>query len=210
MKQGADLVFTSESQERLAALLAKAFDVVPFAPDDACEDIFSKLALFCKLAIEKRNVQAHVKFSALDIETLIGISKSVHHTPLPQPPQKRERESDSGPVVPVAGPGRSIDRWKFESAYNVVDIVSWKETPFQLVVKAKPPVAGNKAPQTFWMDETDLTSMDDFGGKPGKKLKENLAKALQAFFNDAFPNILANLLSQTSWGQKIVKTKNDK
>lgn len=206
MKRGADLVFTSESQERLAALLEKAFDVVPFAPDDACEEIFSKLALFCKLAIDKRNVQAQAKFSALDIETLIGISKSL--TPLPQPPQKRERESDGSSVVPVAGLGRSFERWKFESAYNVVDIVSWKETPFQLVVKAKPPVAGNKAPQTFWMDETDLARMDDFGGKAGKKLKGNLATALKGFFTDAFPNILVNVLNQTSWGQNIVKTKN--
>jgi predicted Zn-dependent protease with MMP-like domain len=61
-------LFSSESQERLVALLQKAFDVVPFAPDDACEDMFVQLARFCESALEKRNLRKEAKFSQLDIE----------------------------------------------------------------------------------------------------------------------------------------------
>jgi hypothetical protein len=104
--------------------------------------------------------------------------------------------------------GNERSRWTFEKAYNVVEVEGVRSEPFQLLVKARPPVAGNKAPQKFWMETSDVQGIDNLGGKQAKRLKANLVKCLEAYFaeTDEDSSTLVNVVVQTQWAAELVKT----
>lgn len=213
-----DPPFCSEAQERLAALLRKTFDVVPFASDEACNELFLCLAQFCRNALQKRNLRKEAKFASLDIESLIGLSRSIvvvdaGATSEKLLAMKRDRQPGSEgderehSSAPSRGPGEPAERWTFENAYNIVAIVELKSAPLQLVVKAKPPVAGNKAPRTFCMEADDLRAIDGFRGKPAKRLKTNLVLALEEYFDETHLDFseLLGTIRLCEWATDLVK-----
>jgi len=207
-------VFSTEPQERLGALLHKAFDMVPFATDQACDEMFLTLATFCQTTLAKRKLRKEAKFATLDLESLIGLSKSItvdtggatteRAAATIDVRPKRERASSSAEI-------KDESRWTFESAYNIVEVIEVKTAPFQLFVKCRPPVAGNQAPRTFCMESSDLSLIDDFQGKKGRRLKTNLANALESFFQDDHdPTELLEHIRSSTWAVDLVKSLESK
>lgn len=229
--EGPGAFFSSEAQERLAALLRKTFDVVPFAADEACNEIFVSLAKFCGTALETRSLRQEGRFSSLNIEDLIKLSG---HIVVGErvTTEKPGKKSSSGTKRPRSSSGvetrpsddesaafsQGIGRWSFESAYNIVEVVAINNSgasSFQMIVKARPPVAGNKAPSEYVMERADLEAISGFKGKPAKRLRENLCSALEAFFAgnaDANPTVLLDIIRPLEWASALceclAKTRN--
>lgn len=227
--EGHGAFFSSEAQERLAALLRKTFDVVPFAADEACNEIFVSLAKFCGTALEKRNLRQEGRFSSLNIEDLIKLSGHivVDGRVTTEKPGKKSSSGTKRPRSSVetrpsdgesAAFSQGIGRWSFESAYNIVEVVAINNSgasSFQMIVKARPPVAGNKAPSEYVMERADLEAISGFKGKPAKRLRENLCNALEAFFAgnaDANPTVLLDIIRPLEWAsalcEGLAKTRN--
>ncbi len=221
--------FLSESQERLVALLKKSFDVVPFAVDEECNEMFARLAKFCQKALEKRNRGRDPKYANMDIESLIGLSRSIEEgtaatqatstSPAPASTQatmpttngsKRPRGSQESDRS-EAEPAEESERWTFEKAYNVVEVTEVQLLgPRHVILRvlARPPVAGNKAPREYCMETADLQAVDGFRGKPGKRLRDNLASSLEKYYqvNDSVdPAPLIDLLRPFLWAAAFIE-----
>lgn len=215
--EGSGLQFTSDAQERLAALLEKAFDVVPFAADEACEEAGALLAKFHDCALANHETRKRSRFSRLDLDALIGLSQCVQLNVSSEGSRIHDLEED-GRKRKVSEKAQLIEgqkekfldedrlRWTFESAYNVVEVEDILSEPLQLLVKARPPVAGNKAPRKFWLDSTDIKGIDLLRGKHAKRLKSNLVKCLETFFaGDENPEPLLQLIENAEWAAGLVK-----
>lgn len=197
----------TEAQERLSAILKKTFDVIPFATDDECDQMFLSIASFCRRTQEKRDQKRESKYDTLDIDGLIDLSKSLSNESSNGLKRPRDLSDDVG--VGCNGPILEKTQWSFEKAYNIVEIVAFLDDSKQLVVKARPPVAGNKAPSEFIMGIADLKSIDNLGGKQAKKLRQNLCTALEKYCTDnlACPSSrIIDLVRPFQWALTLVET----
>lgn len=193
----------SESQERLSALLKKTFDVIPFATDEECDHIFFSIASFCRKAQENSTQKAPSHYESYSINDLIDLSKSIEF----KSGEKRPRNSleyAEGCNIPSG----HVSRWTFESAYNIVEVVSFELASKQLLVMARPPVAGNKAPSQYIMEVDDLRSIDVRRGKQAKLLREKLGDALVTYCvrNPDGPwTCIVDLIRPFPWAASVVQ-----
>jgi hypothetical protein len=187
-------MFSSESQERLFALMGKAVDLVPCVSDAECDTFFVVLASFCEGAVQKRDKLKMTMFERLDVESLIKLAKDIRRESeetLDREGKKRDRsEAES-----------SIPRWTFENAYNIVKVTCIEESPFRIFVKSRPPVAGNQKPLDYCLESQDFAEISALKGKKAKKLKENLISCLEDYCTSDFPVVVISHLNTTEWGK---------
>ena len=202
-------VFVSAEQERLAALLEKVTELVPFSSDAACSELFEAVATFGRDAMEQRAERRRKEFFQLDISRLIDMSK--------EDVAKRERESyETSPSVvnkifkkdeSLRQPADECKKWTFQEAYNIVKVTELVEEPFLMYVLAKPPVAGNQKPLSFVIDDDAFGSVSNLKGRQATKLKKTLSAALVTYCKSD-PNarrIAVVKLKPTEWGGELAK-----
>ena len=204
----AEVSFCSDAQERLAALLGKASDLVPYVSDSACDELFSQLAAFCREALAEKAACAESKFLHLDVEQLIALSKEdlKRERPLTSEGSVKRGRSGEG-VTPSLCPASNPDgvTWSFEDAYNVVEVTLISGQPFKVHLLAKPPVAGNQRPSKFVMGEHAFDDISSLKGRNGAKLRKTLLAALSLYCakESGFPPILVTKLGLSEWGVEL-------
>jgi len=207
-EEGDHSVFNSEAQERLSALLVKAVDVVSFAADSDCDTAFNALAEFCNAALASKQERSRAKFSTMRMEELLALAGSLDTGTHVKATDARVDESEPGSEdVKVKrkreeeAPAGETPKWKFEQAYNIVNVTGIEEDPLRIVVMARPPVAGNQKPVAFIMDSDDLGCVDGQRGRNGTKLRKTLANALQEY--SGLPESLVAKLKRFEWSKEI-------
>jgi len=210
-----ELLLSTEAQEMLSALFIKAIDLLPYANDEACNHLFANVAQFCQGALTKKNERKQAKFASLDVEELIALAKQFEEGQNKDvnnikanvsPSNKRIRESEQKEELSPhqSESKRSITKWEFSNAYNIIEVIEVQKDPFQISVKARPPIAGNQKPLPYYMDENDFNSVQDQKGRSGTKLRTKITEALEAYCNaQEYPAVLIEKLKQFEWGQKL-------
>ena len=76
--------FSSDIQCKLAALLIKSKDLVPFASDIECEMMLQKLMTFARKLLAEKDRRSTLSFGDMALDDLIESGKL--DSPLPLPP----------------------------------------------------------------------------------------------------------------------------
>jgi hypothetical protein len=63
----------SEAQYKLAALLSKTKDVVPFATDSACNKVFATVAEFARDMLSENERRKEQNYDDMKLEELLGL-----------------------------------------------------------------------------------------------------------------------------------------
>ena len=196
-------VFTTEEHARLDALLKKMVDLVPHLSEGQGEALFAIVAKFGRAGLEKQARQVENKFLQLDVEQLIGTAtkrskkqivraEDEEREEFEQLPKKRKEENSNN----------SSDKmnWSISEASNIVEVLSVTNDPFAIRLLAKPPVAGNRKPVEFVMDEASFDSISAMTGRPANKLKATLRARLAEFCSEQEHGFALTKLRATPWG----------
>ena len=205
------LVLATEEHARLDALLKKMVDLVPYLNDVQSEALLTIVVKFCRAGLEKQAAWAENKFLELDIEQLIETTTTKKNKnkkkeqdaeeemeedeePEDRNVQKKKRKEENSTSVDKT-------RWSLSEASNIVGVLSIDQNPFVIRLLAKPPVAGNRRPVEFVMNEDDFDSISSMTGRPANKLKATLRTRLVEFCskNEEHAFAMAKLIA-TPWG----------
>jgi hypothetical protein len=204
-------LLSTEAQERLSALLTKAVDVLPYASDEACNQVFAILAQFCTNALAKKHARREAKFALMNVEDLIALAQDI--APNRQDEAKKRKQLDEGaevcekeeegesslakkkkiaPKPAKSGGDNEIEgdesdgklaevQWEFSQAYNIVKVRTIDEEPFLIHLMARPPIAGNQKALAYFMRRDDFHSVNDQSGRNGSTLRKRLVAALSEY-----------------------------
>lgn len=204
--------FNSVAQERLYALLLRASEVLPFASNDDCDEVFDALADFCLASSASKRERSAGKFAKLSIEELIalGPDQSLLNRKRPKLSGVENKEQKEEKVETRregdGGDDNLVTKWRFELAYNVVSVSSVQAEPLSITLLARPPVAGNQKPILYVMDLHDLNSVEVRRGRQGTKLRNTLLNALRDYAETCrLPDNLIARLKTFEWSKPLIE-----
>lgn len=205
-KRGAG-VFNTEAQERFAALLVRAGEVVPFNSDEECQETFLRLADACSVALANKEARSAARFADMSLEELVALARREPQQEPPVGAGKRRRDEEEAEAEGEPEVEAGEQKWRFEQAYNIVSICSIQdEDDLSIRILARPPVAGNQKPVLYAMDGSDFDSISVQRGRNGTKLRNTFLAALQHYAstcNWALPERFLARLKRYDWSKAL-------
>jgi len=218
----------SEAQYKLAALLTKTKDVVPFATDGACDELFATVADFARAMITENERRKEQNYDDMKLEELLGLSTSSRDPKQNKRKQEDEeandeeyleekktsKEAEAQPpkkrAAPAAATGAAVP-WDIEKHPNVTEVTMILSDPLQVELLSRPAGQGKHTPIASLATEAKLLELDALPKaekseqQKRRRIIAKLTKALLTFAgtND-LPLELKACLSKTEWGAELV------
>ena len=199
-------ILATEEHARLDALLKKMVDLVPYLSDVQSEALLAIVAKFARAGLKKQAARVENKFLELDVEQLIETTttkknKKKNREEAEEELEDREVRQSQKKRKEGEENGDKVTQWSLSDGSNVVEVLSVDQNPFVIRLLAKPPVAGNRRPVEFAMNEEDFDSISTMTGRPANKLKATLRTRLVEFCSkDEEHNFALVKLRATPWG----------
>jgi hypothetical protein len=184
-------ILLSNSQHKLSALMCKVTEMVVYASDAECEEVFLSLVRFAKklLQSERQIVEERHRYLSMGLEHLLNATRA-DESMATMGSKKRELEPAASLVLLASGPFGSTSStkrakedmspaaltpihlqhslqigqmlyWDFQVNPNVVDILRIDHPPLNIVFTSRPALMGNHVPITMYADLPKLLQLSE-------------------------------------------------